>query len=130
MLRRTGEGNFISFMCGRLAVLRLLPDILRHRRLLAQTHPARDAAGWHIQETYPLGFAPTRSARARAPGWSSGYGASSSAARTGQGLYLDLNLSGARARARSHCAQVTSIGSCPRPPLILAAGTNEDTPAR
>jgi GT2 family glycosyltransferase len=66
MLRRTCEGNVTPFIWGRLAALRLLPDILRHRRLLAQTHPARDMAGWHIQEAYPLDFAESRLAGIKA----------------------------------------------------------------
>jgi GT2 family glycosyltransferase len=58
MLRRTGEGNLMPFLWGRLATLPLLADVLRHRRLLAQTYPARHMAGWRVQETYPPDFAP------------------------------------------------------------------------
>jgi GT2 family glycosyltransferase len=57
-LRRISEGNFIPFMWGRLGALRLLPEIVCHRRRLAQSYPAKDMAGWHVQEAYPLDFVP------------------------------------------------------------------------
>jgi GT2 family glycosyltransferase len=58
LLRRAGEGNLIPFLWGRLAALRLLPHIFRHRRMLAQAYPASDMAGWRVQEASPLEFAP------------------------------------------------------------------------
>lgn len=54
MLRRTVEGTLMPFMWGRLTALRLLADILRHRRMLAQSLPARSMDGWQVQEAYPL----------------------------------------------------------------------------
>jgi GT2 family glycosyltransferase len=63
MLRRVGEGNFISCVWGRLGALRLLGNIVGHRRLLAQGNPARDMSGWLVQEAYPLDFRPIPATR-------------------------------------------------------------------
>jgi GT2 family glycosyltransferase len=50
--RRWQEGNLMPFLCGRLRMVRSVPDILRHRRRLAALGPATNVAKWEVASRF------------------------------------------------------------------------------